>query len=177
MGMVKKLWSISALSVELDRDRRTVAKFLRGIPADGQINGHDAWHLQTALNAMGKSCDTSKQSPMPLDFEVLEQARDPLAQGVVTALLSLVYGIGPLVASLAVAAGAPMRVSYALHDMMTLHCAAEAEEFCASEGIIPRHGDGSGIFHLAALQQTDWEALAKLAGEPVDKQSLGSMGP
>ena len=78
MSMVKRLWSLSALSVELNRDRRTIAKFLRGIPADGQINGHDAWHLQTVLNAMGKSSNTNQRTSLPPGFEVLAQINDPL---------------------------------------------------------------------------------------------------
>ena len=120
MSMVKGLWSISALSVELNLDRRTVAKGLRGVPANGRLNGHLAWHLQTALNALGKSDKTSSSTPLPLGFEALEHARDSIAQGSLTVLISLVYAIGPIVAEQAVAAGAQMRVAYALKNMLTL---------------------------------------------------------
>jgi hypothetical protein len=51
--MTKQLWSISAIAVETGRDRRTVAKALNGVPADGAIDGgHSGWHLSTALAAL-----------------------------------------------------------------------------------------------------------------------------
>src|SRR5262249_55566584 len=156
------LWSISALAVELNRDRRTVAKCLRGIPADGQLNGHDAWFLQTALGALGKSSARNKRAPMPTGFHALEEITDPIAPGAATALLSLSYQVGPVVASLAVEAGAPMRVAYALQNAMTVYCAGEAEQFCTSEAINPHvKKDNSDLFNLAALAQTDWEKLAQ----------------
>ncbi|PVE22303.1 hypothetical protein DC522_21720 [Microvirga sp. KLBC 81] len=52
MAMQKQLWSLSALAVELNRDRRTVAKALDGISPDGLVAGNRAWHLQTALKAL-----------------------------------------------------------------------------------------------------------------------------
>ena len=87
-------------------------------------------------------------------------------------LLSLVYGVGPRVASLAVEAGAPMRVAFALRTKMVLDFATEAEEFCSSIGINPcPKGDGTGIFCLGALQPTNWEGLAEIAGERIDIQA------
>jgi hypothetical protein len=136
--MMKRLWSISALAVELERDRRTVAKFLRGVPADGQLNGKPAWYLQTALSALNNSNQTVGLDPLPTGFEVLDQVQNPFHQGVLTALLGLVYTVGPTVAEQAVAAGAPMRAAFALHNMMTLHFAGETEEFTRSIGIDPR---------------------------------------
>jgi len=51
MGMVKALYSLNALSVELGRDRRSIAAALNGVPEDGMLKGHKAWHLTTALQA------------------------------------------------------------------------------------------------------------------------------
>lgn len=53
MAMQKQLWSLNALAVELNRDRRTVARALDNVPADGLLLGNRAWHLQTALKALG----------------------------------------------------------------------------------------------------------------------------
>jgi hypothetical protein len=53
MAMTKQLWSISALSVELNRDRRTIAKALADIAPDGRLHGQPAWHLKKALQAIG----------------------------------------------------------------------------------------------------------------------------
>ena len=52
MAMMARLWSISALAVELRMDRRTVASRLHGVPPDGTIQGSPAWLLPTALRAM-----------------------------------------------------------------------------------------------------------------------------
>ena len=172
MPMTKQLWSINALATELGRDRRTIAKALRAVPPDGKSSrGDRQWHLQTVLDALGIDARRGQDwVPMPLGFEALEQIKDPLDQGVLTAFLSLAYGIGPLVASLAVGAGASMRVAYALHNMMTLACAIEADGFYAGvvQGV---KEDGNAIFNLAALQRTNWEALAEMAGEPVDMEA------
>jgi hypothetical protein len=52
LSMVRKLWSLNALSTELGRDRRTVSKMLAMTPPDGRLNGHPAWLLTTALRAL-----------------------------------------------------------------------------------------------------------------------------
>lgn len=53
MAMQKQLWSLNGLAVELNKDRRTVARALDSVPADGLVAGNRAWHLQTALKALG----------------------------------------------------------------------------------------------------------------------------
>src|SRR4051794_34579253 len=53
MGMVRSLYSVSALSVELGKDRRTAAKALSTVPPDGNVGAHPAWFLITALAALG----------------------------------------------------------------------------------------------------------------------------
>src|SRR3954449_8470373 len=52
MAMTKQLWSISGLAVELGKDRRTIAKALSSVAADGHIAGEKAWHMTTALTAL-----------------------------------------------------------------------------------------------------------------------------
>jgi hypothetical protein len=52
MAMTRQLWSLNALANELGRDRRTVARALDKIPADGMIAKHKAWYLGTALAAL-----------------------------------------------------------------------------------------------------------------------------
>jgi len=53
MSMTRTLYTLSALSVELGRDRRTIARALSAVPPDGKVSGHGAWHLLTALQALG----------------------------------------------------------------------------------------------------------------------------
>ena len=55
MAITRKLWSINALAIELNIDRRTVAARLEDVPADGKNRGHPAWRLTTALAACGKA--------------------------------------------------------------------------------------------------------------------------
>lgn len=52
MSMTKRLWSLSALAVELGHDRRTVAAALSTVPADGIVKGNKAWFLPTALRVL-----------------------------------------------------------------------------------------------------------------------------
>lgn len=52
MAMTAKLWSVNAAASELGRDRRTVAKALDGVKADGRIGDRPAWLLQTIINAL-----------------------------------------------------------------------------------------------------------------------------
>ncbi len=52
MAMTAKLWTISGLAAELDRDRRTITRALRDVPHDGKEGRYKAWHMTTALAAM-----------------------------------------------------------------------------------------------------------------------------
>jgi hypothetical protein len=56
MAMTAKLLSISAIAVELDRDRRTVSRALRHVPPDGKADDWGkGWYLTTALRALERS--------------------------------------------------------------------------------------------------------------------------
>jgi DNA-binding transcriptional MocR family regulator len=65
MARGARLWSISALSTELQRNARTIVRALQGTPADGTIKGgHRGWHLGTALQALAayeRQCDQLSQ--------------------------------------------------------------------------------------------------------------------
>jgi hypothetical protein len=65
MSMTKRLWSISALAVELSRDRRTVAAALKDVPADAMIGTDKVWYLSTALAALdeGRSSRPASREP------------------------------------------------------------------------------------------------------------------
>jgi hypothetical protein len=52
MAMTPTLYTISALSTELGRDRRTIAEALRHDRPDGKLGTYDAWYLTTALKAL-----------------------------------------------------------------------------------------------------------------------------
>src|SRR3954453_12246040 len=52
MSMRPRLWSLNGLATELGRDRRTMGKIFGTTAPDGKLNGHSAWLLRTALNAL-----------------------------------------------------------------------------------------------------------------------------
>jgi hypothetical protein len=75
MAMTKRLWSISGLAVELNKDRRTVAKALAGVPPDGFLQGKPAWRLETALQVVGIEGAWSRDEKHPL-FSLMESRLD-----------------------------------------------------------------------------------------------------
>jgi hypothetical protein len=48
----RRLYSVSDLATELQRDRRTMGDALRNVPPDGEINGRPAWFMMTAIAAV-----------------------------------------------------------------------------------------------------------------------------
>lgn len=53
MAMTRQLWTINGLATELGKDRRTLGKALRNIPADGKTRGgYKSWYMETALRAL-----------------------------------------------------------------------------------------------------------------------------
>ena len=93
MAMTPTLWSISGLAIELALDRRTIAAKLRDVPPDGQLRGHPAWRLQTALLALRGDTKRPEPVPPPAGAAVLAQVRDPVHVGMVTAALSAIYAL------------------------------------------------------------------------------------
>jgi hypothetical protein len=58
MGYTAKLFTLSGLSVELNRDRRTVGKALARVAPDGKTaSGDDGWYLTTTLGALERIGD------------------------------------------------------------------------------------------------------------------------
>lgn len=174
MAMTRQLWTINGLATELGKDRRTLAKALRHVPADGTTRGgYQGWYMETALRTLSdKGQAAGEDPPTPPGFEVIDRVENPVDKVQLLLLMYLIYRIGPLAASMAVMAGAPMKVAFATHNFMILCLALEAEEICASWGI-GRFAflDDPEIFNLDVFQEANWERLAELAGEPVDKQA------
>lgn len=77
MAMTRQLYSISALATELNRDRRTVAKALDTVIADGTVaGGHRAWFLKTALQALKEVPKEPGQGPLFAYLARLEDWRE-----------------------------------------------------------------------------------------------------
>ena len=54
MSMTPQVWSISALAIEFDMDRRTVSARLKNIPPCGERNGHAVWNLADVAPKLAK---------------------------------------------------------------------------------------------------------------------------
>jgi len=80
MAMTKRLWSLSALAVEFNCDRRTIANALKEVPADGEQSGFPAWFLLTAIRAMWPAADANGEVFDP----VQERARKDRALAIST---------------------------------------------------------------------------------------------
>jgi hypothetical protein len=46
------LWSVNALALEFDMDRRTVTQILRTVRPAGKLKGYPAWRLREAAAAL-----------------------------------------------------------------------------------------------------------------------------
>jgi hypothetical protein len=171
MAMTRQVWTLNGLATELGKDRRTLGKALRHVPADGTTRGgYQGWFMETALRVLSDKGHANREDPpTPSGFEIIDRVENPVDKAQLVTLMCLIYRIGPLAASMAVLAGAPMKVAYAMHDLMIGGLAMLAEEICAAWNI-GRFDfvNGPGIFNVEVFEQANWERLAELAAEPVD---------
>jgi len=66
MSIGERLWSISGLSRELDRNPRTITKALANVPPDGVLRGgHKGWFMSSAFEAIRRYTETSDQLTDP----------------------------------------------------------------------------------------------------------------
>lgn len=93
MAMTPTLWSISGLAVELEMDRRTVAAKLRDVPPDGQLRGHPAWRLQTALLALRGDAKRPEPAPPPAGAAVLARIPSTTHAALVCGALEACYAV------------------------------------------------------------------------------------
>src|SRR5690348_7187705 len=120
--MTPRLWSISALAVELGLDRRTVAARLRDVPAAGGLHGKPAWRLTDALAALegGWGVAGPAAPERPPGYEAVEGLENPFDQGALMALLTVTYELPRQAAVVAADAGLPMAGVYELTNLLTL---------------------------------------------------------
>jgi hypothetical protein len=174
MAMTRQLWTLNGLATELGKDRRTLGRALRHVPGDGATrSGYKGWFMETALRALGsKDKSSGENASTPPGFKVIDRVENPVDKAQLLLLMYLIYRIGPLAASMAVMAGAPMKAAYAVHDLMIMALALEAEEICAAWNIGRfAFAEEPGIFNYDVFDEANWERLAELAGESVDMEA------
>jgi len=165
--MTKKLWSINALSVELGMDRRTIASRLRNTPARGKHKGHDVWYLSDALAVCAPNKRQTNDSNRPEGLEALRQyERDDVTAGMAMGLTTA-CAVGPSLAAIAaVHMGAPLKAAYALSNLFQVLLMNESDK--ALQSAVP---GTEFTIDLRMIQEVNWEALAKTAGEKVDVEA------
>src|SRR5690242_6306850 len=73
--------------------------------------------METVVRAIGSKNDVNDEDwQTPRGFEVIDRVENPVDKAQLLTLMYLIYRIGPLAASMAVLAGAPMKSAYAIHD-------------------------------------------------------------
>jgi hypothetical protein len=160
MAMTARLWSISALAVELRMDRRTVAARLSTVPPDGHLKGKPAWRLTTALAAL----QGSKRAPIR---SAPEEPRNPLVQGMLISHNATIYSLPRCVAETAVECGLDMSTAYELADAVTHAAMRETRDFFGNDSLPWVAPSGhSRIYDEDCLAEIDWPTLAARAGEP-----------
>lgn len=65
----RTLWSILALSEQLQRPWNTVKRKLKQVPPDGEINGKPAWFLSTAAPHLVEPAEKSERKKDPEEMD------------------------------------------------------------------------------------------------------------
>lgn len=161
MAMIARLWSLSALATELDLDRRTVAARLRHVPPDGELNGHAAWLLPTALRALRPGGGRA-----PVSFAPTDCSDTPFGQGAIMGHNATIYGLPRCLAEAAIAAGLTMDQAFALTEPVTHAVARATAKFLGRTASSLTEGGCSTLHAAGCVAAIDWPELRTLAGEP-----------
>jgi hypothetical protein len=162
MAMTAKLWSISALAVELRMDRRTVASRLHGVPSDGKIQGSPAWLLPTALRALhvkdAAGSPPAAASPPPAGYEILAEIPNTMHGALTIGWLRAVYSIGRIVLNLRPHIGCSSEQARELALMVTVALIGRAESELRECGVPPFAEDSPSWLNMAAFE---WSVVAE----------------
>ena len=156
MPMQRQLWSVNALAVELDIDRRTVAKRLDGVPPAGKRGGHPVWRLSDALAALSGGKGGKVAPPPPPGCEALQglPAGDALA---LLALVEMIHAGPALVSALAADRGVPAEYGPLIHRVATGALAHAAWEIGEAFGI---KADVASLVDAERIAEPDWSRFA-----------------
>ena len=158
MAMTAKLWTISGLAAELDKDRRTITRALRNVPHDGKEGRYRAWHMTTVLASMaggaGETLDLTAErarfAAAQADDREMKNAlarRDQITVGefhqmmvasfgrVRAKLLSLPSKMAPLVVGAKTAAEAQKMLRDTVHEALDELAATTVTGVSADAGI------------------------------------------
>lgn len=169
--MTARLWSISALAVELRLDRRTVATKLRDVQPDGQIRGKPAWRLTTALDALRPRREGSAEpdlSAVPDYLRPIVALKDPAHRAAALMHVWTVHHAPALAMWAVVEAGGSMALAFETARNLPLMLIIETAKTAREWGFEPwRSQDDPGLYAPHAFAEVNWPELRLKAGEPV----------
>jgi hypothetical protein len=157
------LWSVNALALEFDMDRRTVTQVLRTVRPAGRLKGHPAWHLREAAAALlrhgsmsptmgmrrarrdyresyvdGLEDEPEAETPScPSGLEQVGALENQIDKGFMLATLMAGADLPRLVACQAVEKGLPIAEAYDAANTVLLVLGAIVGKRAASVGIEP----------------------------------------
>jgi hypothetical protein len=157
------LWSVNALALEFDMDRRTVTQVLRTVRPAGRLKGHPAWYLREAAAALlrhgsmsptmgmrrarrdyhetyGDRLENEPEADAPSYPSGLEQVgalENQIDKGFMLATLMAGADLPRLVACQAVEKGLPMAEAYDMANTVLLVLGGIIGKRAASVGIEP----------------------------------------
>lgn len=183
MSMTPRLWSISALAIELRKDRRTIAAVCRDVRPAGQKNGKPAWRLNDVLDAIRRkeapARPTGTRPPpppgMPAWMVTLadgisgngDPRKDSAAVWLATGLFWTFYQADHFAAEAVVAAGGKMDLAHKAARMFACLYLDAFHDFLAHSGMEPwRSTPDAPLIDTNAFRAPEWEALREATGEP-----------
>jgi hypothetical protein len=170
--MTRKLWSLNALSTELDYDRRTVALALKNVRPDGQLAGHPAWFLDTALNVLKvkpKPVQDHFDPKWPEPYKINADKCDDFPSGcVVMGVMAMVYRAPALAGVFAVEAGADPAIAYRMKQHLSLALMMAAEDVMKCLGVAPFSKGEQMLWLEKDFDECNWPHLASKAGVTCD---------
>jgi hypothetical protein len=172
VAMIPQLWSQSALAVEFNLDRRTVARCLRRIPPGGKIKGgHDGWLLADVAPVLLGATPASASDEVDMG-EVFAKLGAPFSTSenavdeALCTLLQVMVSQIPWHATMAAIyrAGASLSVAHAFYRAMCSEMFVLCDDLSEGWGVVWRHKD-----HYPEPFEPDWKAIAAQLGERVDR--------
>jgi hypothetical protein len=175
--------TLGALAVELDADRRTVAKALReaGAAPVAERNGHACYTVAQALDALARRADRvndrrldrfrrAPPEPAPWVAAIDQYDLPPFERGFCVGLVRAIYVLPRVVAGVGVnGVGLTMSQAFDLSRGAVLGLMHLAFGEARDAGVHPfadSGEDGPEIIALSGFVPIGWERLARERGEP-----------
>jgi hypothetical protein len=178
MAMSRQSWSISALSVEFQIDRRTVGKRLENVlPYDLAPDGSPRWRLSDAAPALLRGEDRSLKPSRrpPPGAEILLKIPNDVHAGFITAWLEIFANFQWLAAGPLMASGLTKEQAQKAIGWMFVTLMSFADNSAKEAGIPPWLEEESPAWMPSELViEPDWKAAAAYARQAQAEQAANA---